>query len=210
MTGDDMTVDDVTGDERLTGAAALRGLALFDGLDRRPARTTLVRRHGVVVRDRRRALPRGQARRLLVGAARRVAQPRAPGRAAGDRARGDEQPGPVGWWLPGVGCPRRLHGDCSGRGRRGGCCACRPRRSGRSPASGSPSASTSSPDWSTRCAASRPRPASASRWSPSAPSRPGSRTRSTTRPRRRPVPSMPWTGPPRRCSARCDGWGRAR
>ena len=92
--------------------------------------------------------------------------------------------------------PRRL----PGHGARGapGPAAAGARRGARrgGPATGSRSGSTSSRGWSTPCAASRPRPGSASRWSPSAPWPPGSPTRSTTRPRPRPAPSTPSTGPP--------------
>ena len=101
----------------------------------------------------------------------------------------DGQARAVGRRLPGLGPARRLPGDRAGRRRRAGCCGCRRTRSARWPRRGSRSASTSSRGSSRPCAASSRPPASARRWWRSAPWPPGSPTRSTTRPRRRPAPS---------------------
>ena len=99
---------------------------------------------------------------------------------------------PVGRWVPGLGPQRRLHGDRPARSRTDGSCGCPPSGSPLEPRRGFPSASTSSRGSCRPCATSRRPRGSATRWWPWAPWRPGSRTRSTTRPRPRPGPWTPF------------------
>ena len=77
------------------------------------------------------AVPRGRARRRLVGAARRARRPACARSAARRPCVGDDgRARPVGRRLPGLGRARRLPRHRPRRRRRAGCSGCRPRRCG--------------------------------------------------------------------------------
>ena len=148
--------------------------------------------------------PEGAAGRLLVGAARGQRRPGAPGRARGDRARRDDRPGPVGRRVPAPGTSTASTWPPAGRRPRAG--------AARSPAGGPEALAPSlvpvrralhQRARPARCAGSSRRRGSGRRWSRSARSPPGWRTRSTTRRRPPPAPSTRSARPPRPCSARC-------
>ena len=156
-------------------------------------------------RARSRPVPRGRARRLLVGARRRGGRPDPPCRPRGHRGRQDGRAGPLGRRVPGLGRARRLSRDRPRASGRAGCSGCRPRCCATGPTPGSRSAAISSRGCTApRARSSRPR-GSASPWSRWAPSRPGWRTRSTTRRPPPPARSTASTPPARRCSRRCGG-----
>ena len=169
--------------------ADLRGLDLFDGLSDEQLGELVTAGAEVADRARGRALPRGRARRLLVGARGRRHRPGAARRSRGRRGRAGwtcRAAGPAGSG-PGTSTAstsRPAAGPCPG-----GCCGCPPRCCATARTRGSRSPGTSSAGSTRPRAPSSRRPASASPWSPSARSPPGSPTRSTTPRPRRPAPS---------------------
>ena len=165
---------------------------------RRPARASCSRPARRSVRRGRGAVPRGRARRLLVGAARRPRRAGAPGRARGGRRpRDDGPPGRLGRRLPGLGPGERLPRHGPRRPAPDACSGCRRRRSASSTRAWFPFGvhliegffqTVRSMD-----SLSRQREALVALGTLAA----GSPTRSTTRPRPRPGPST-------RCRTTCD------